>query len=411
MTTIEQQQDIAKKCDCATGARFAFTADWPTEQSIKEVCHAPGPFVTILFPACHPGAADLSGGERIETLLRKAEAQLESSGFGDSIDAILKPLRRFIGPVDELPGGSAAILFASPTMRRYFQLGEETGERVIVSQYPYITPLLPQLSSEREFWVLAMTKRALRLGRWREGKCVSKPFPPGVPASFEQTQISRCQDHEFQNHSTGSGALRMGPTRFGTGSQRDEVHERMRAYFHDIDRFVSPIVDGAPLVLVGIAQEMALYRSASHYERLLCAEATSPEQLTWNELGQLGEAAILKAQREDAQRMLAEFREVRDRSRVVLDAAGVLEAALEGRVHQLFLERSSPKSRLNVGPGGIEAHEDLVNMAAVRTVRARGKVFVLDPGELGSGDIAALLRYAMESNDSPAGEKEVQIVS
>jgi len=371
-----------------------------------------GPVRDYTLPACHPGTADLSGGERIEKLLQKAEAQLEGSGFGDSIDAIIKPLRRFVGPLDELPGGNAAILFASPTMRRCFRLGEATEERVIVSQYPYITPVLPHLFSEREFYMLAITKKALRFGRWRDGHCVSTPFPAGVPASFEQTEISRRFGHEFQNHSSGSCAPRMGPARFGTGSQRDELHERLRAYFHEIDRFVCPIVKGAPLVLVGIAQEMALYRSVSNYDCLLCAETTSPEQLTWSELERLGESTILAAQREDALRLLAEFREVRDRSRVTYNAGEVLDAALEGRVHQLFLERSSLNSRLNTGrPGGIDTQEDVINVAAVRTVRARGKVIVFDPGEVGGSGIAASLRYAMESSDVPAGEKEIAFVN
>jgi hypothetical protein len=42
----------------------------------------------------------------------------------------------------------------------------------------------------------------------------------------------------------------------------------------------------------------------------------------------------------------------------------------------------------------LEGEQDLINAAAVETIRGRGEVYVLDRGELGGCPIAALLRYS-----------------
>ncbi|MEO7650689.1 MAG: hypothetical protein ABIZ80_09485, partial [Bryobacteraceae bacterium] len=78
----------------------------------------------------------------------------------------------------------------------------------------------------------------------------------------------------------------------------------------------------------------------------------------------------------------------------------VLEAAHEGRVHKLLLTREAEQEELlgplyPMGQARLEGAQDLLNAAAVETIRSRGEVYVLDPGQLGSaGPMAAILRYS-----------------
>jgi hypothetical protein len=253
---------------------------------------------------------------------------------------------------------------------------------------------------QKEFYVLAIAKKLLRLGRWHNGQCAEVPLPASVPKSFEETLVFDQPDHDLQSHSAGSSSAQVGATRFGTGSERDLVHERLYHYFQIVDRELTGFLKGAPLVLLGIAQELAAYRSVSKYPRLLAARPASAEHLTWNELQERGQEAVLQAQREEAESVLAKFLETTRRDHVTSGIREVLEAAREGRVHQLLLENNVEQAGL-LGPSfpvdsaRLEGEQDLINAAAVETIRGHGDVYMLNPGELGgSSPIAAVLRYS-----------------
>ena len=377
------------------------TLDLLGQDSLEAICAAPGPFVTAFLPACHPGAADLPRAERIKTILRDAAHELERRRFQGLIDQLLKPLEKLAKSPASHAGGSDSVIFVSPGIFRHLRLLAPTQERLIVASHPHITPVLAHLMPQREFYVLAITKSLLRLGRWYDGHCVEVPLPAGVPKSFEESLVFDRPDHDLQSRSPAGGAYsaQVGPTRFGTSSERDLVHERLHHYLQIVDRELTGFLKGAPLVLVGIAQELAAYRSVSEYPRVLSAKPTSPSHLTWAELGERGQEAVLEARRGEAEIVLGELRETARRDHVTSGIREVLEAAREGRVHKLLVEKNAEHEGL-LGPSfpmdsaHIEGEQDLINAAAVETIRERGQVYMLDRAELGGCPIAALLRYS-----------------
>jgi hypothetical protein len=78
----------------------------------------------------------------------------------------------------------------------------------------------------------------------------------------------------------------------------------------------------------------------------------------------------------------------------------VLEDAREGRVHRLILENNAEHEGL-LGPSfpadsaHLEGDPDLINAAAVETIRGHGEAHMLNQGEIaGSSPIVAVLRYS-----------------
>jgi hypothetical protein len=343
----------------------------------------------------------LPRAQRIKTILRDATHELERRRYQGPIDQLLKPLEKLAEDPANHAGGSDSVIFVSPGIFRHLRLLAPTQERLIVASHPHIKPVLAHLMPQPEFYVLAITKRLLRLGRWYDGHCVEVPLPAGVPESFEEVLVFDQPDHDLQSRSPAGGAYsaQIGPTRFGTSSERDLVHERLNHYLQIVDRELTGFLKGAPLVLVGIAQELAAYRSVSEYPRVLSAKPTSPSHLTWAELGERGQEAVLEARRGEAESVLGELRETARRDHVTSGIREVLEAAREGRVHKLLVEKNAEHEGL-LGPSfpmdsaHIEGEQDLINAAAVETIRERGQVYMLDRGELGGCPIAALLRYS-----------------
>ena len=274
------------------------------QDSLKAICSAPGPFVTLFLPAIHPGAADLPRAERIRTNLRDAAHELERRRFQGPIDQLLKPLETLAENLESLAGGSDSVVFVSPGIFRHLRLLAPTRERLFVASHPHVTPVLSHLLSQPVFYVLAITKKLLRLGRWHNGQYKEVPLPAGVPKSFEEALVFDQPDHDLQNRSpAGASPAQGGTARFGTGAEREMVHERLNHYFQLVDRELAAFLNGAPLVLVGVAQELAAYRAVSEYPHVLAAKPTSPEHLTWVELMDRGQETVLEEQRVEAEKV------------------------------------------------------------------------------------------------------------
>ncbi len=393
MTPVQSQGSVR-----AASGNAVF--DCMSADSLNAICAAAGPFVTVYLPARHPGAADLPRTARMKTIVAEAAGELERRRFQGPTGLLLKPLEELAENPAILAGGSDSAVFVSPGFYGHFRLAAPARERVIVASYPHIAPLLADRMPERVFYVLAMSKKLLRLGRWRDGQFTEIPLPGGVPKSFEVGIVFDRPDHDLQNRSAGgSPSAQVGPARFGTGSERDLMHERLHHYFQHVDRELNGFLGGAPLVLVGVAEELAAYRAVSEYRNLLAAGPTSPGHLSWAELRELGREAVLETPREEAKKTLGEFRGMARRDHVTSGVREVLEAAREGRIHKLLFEKDAERQGL-LGPSfpmdfaQVEGEQDLINAAAVETIRGHGEVHVVEKGELDApGGIAAILRY------------------
>ena len=108
----------------------------------------------------------------------------------------------------------------------------------------------------------------------------------------------------------------------------------------------------------------------------------------------------MTARREQAETVLAQFRETARRDHVISGIREVLAAAHEGRVYRLLLEKEAEHQALlgssfPIDSARVEGEHDLLNTAAVETIRGGGEAYMVDPQELGdSSPISALLRYA-----------------
>jgi hypothetical protein len=185
------------------------------------------------------------------------------------------------------------------------------------------------------------------------------------------------------------------------------VHERLHNYLHVVDRQLGRVLKGAPLVLVAVAEELAAYRAISNCPRLLAAQPTSPEHLSWAELGESARKTILEARKQEADLAFSQFQETTRRDHAIRGVRPVLEAAREGRVHRLFFKSDAAQVGLlgpsfAMDPALVEGKQDLINAAAVETIRRGGEVYTLNGNKLGDFTAAAVLRYSVA--EAPIGE-------
>src|SRR5580704_11922114 len=82
----------------------------------------------------------------------------------------------------------------------------------------------------------------------------------------------RVPDHVLDHRSSaGPSVGSMKGVLFGTSSDRDREDEYLSHFFKEVDKGMHTILrnDTAPLVLMGVENEVAIYRRVSTYPRLL----------------------------------------------------------------------------------------------------------------------------------------------
>ena len=371
------------------------------KNSLRPVCSSAGPFLTVYLPACHPGTSDLPRSPRLKAILRSAAAELERRLYRGSIDELLAPFEEIASDPAAMAGASDSVIFGAPAFFQHFRVPSRVSEQLVVANHAHITNLLPSLIHDHEFYVMTISRKHLRLGRWSYGECDEIPLPPSIPPSLAAFGGFVQADSDLENRADSdayNGQVRS--AHFGTLAYREKDNDHLHNYFRTVDRELGGVLGNSPLVVIGVDYELAAYRKAAGYPHVFYAHHTGADYLTWAEMGARAQEALAENTQLEAEHALQEFREATRRDRVVSDVRKVLEAAHEGRIHRLLLAKGAEYQDL-LGPlydtstNGVDGAQDLLNVAAVETIRAGGQVYSIDPLQLaGAGPVAAILRYS-----------------
>lgn len=372
--------------------------EWLSEGLIREICLGSGPFITVFLPTYHRGVPELSKSADLAGVIRQAEKGLADRRYRGSVDPLLEPLRALRQDEEDAGDHEGSVIYLNASGARRFRLSGLVTEQVIVATFPQVTPILSEFGPPNGCHVLALAKGTLRLGCWIDGKCIEVPLPEKIPLSFEDTLGSSRPDHDIQSRAPGSSA-QGGATWFGTSTQRESVAQELHHYLQLVDRELGPVLNDAPLVVIAIDRELTEYRKVATYRNVHYAQSMSPEHHAWSELGEISLQALRKATRERASKALADFKEFPRRDLVTEDLRTALAAAREGCVQMLLVEDGAEEHGL-LGPAfplddeRLEGEHDLINAAAVKTIRTGGRVQTVEAGRLGRSRVGAVLRYA-----------------
>lgn len=358
-------------------------------EDLVPLCASTGPCITITLSAFHPGVQS-TYRTRLKAAVRLAGQELAKQNSFSQIDELLAPLDELANDPAMEAGGRDMAIFRSPGMFHRFHLPGAVRERVVVARHFHITPFLKQLLPQREFYILAVNRKHLRLLRFLDSECKEVALPAGIPHNVEEAGGFDAPDHMLRNRSSaGSSAGTMSAVSFGTGSEREKRHEHIEQFFRLVDRGLGELLQRLPLLLAGVDYEVALYRRASRYPHIMSDRlAGDPRILTLQDIARLaGEIAGTEAQHL-AGAALERYREKVGASRTSTEPWQILPAAAEGRVAELILEEGAEL------PDPPESMQDVLNAAAVLTLASGGSVFVLPANRMGrEAPIAALYRY------------------
>jgi hypothetical protein len=366
--------------------------------------------VSIYMPIMRGEFVGLQNPTRIKNLLTAAEASLVVRGLRASV---ARDLAQAILAQTEEPGfwedGSQGLaVFASETDAQFWRLPQTVPERWVVGRHYNITPLLP-LEADGSFIILELTRhdcRALRGQRFSLEELES----PGLPVAARRS-ASEHQRH-VSVHGAGRHGAQLQTVITGQGEPPERSRHEIEAHFRAVDAaMVKFLADShEPMVIAALASLASIYRQVNTYEHLEPGLIEgNPGARRDHELHRLAWEIVASRASSRERRVLESCLRLTLQDPTAFTLPKILVAAHQGRVATLLVmadavcwgtfDPATEQFRLTNqhAPGA----EDLLNLAAIETMRYGGQAFATDLSQSSIHELAAA-QFRYDDSHAPA---------
>ncbi len=374
-----------------------------------------GMSVSLYLPTHEAGAATRENAIRFKNRVQEAGAQLRGRGYDD------RDVDRLLGPAQALVQDNAfwqhqrkgLALFLGAEAQFRYQLPIAPEELSVVSDRFHLKPLLPLLTGDGHFYILAVTLNSVRLLEATRYGVREVPLGDAPTSMAEALRYDDDPEPTLRAYATGSGGGNSGGSS-GTllqaqGAEEEDRKEGILRFFKKLDNGVrgllEPQGDRIPLVFAGNVANFPIYQEANHYHGLLGKFVEgNPETLSDEALHERAWKLVAPHFGERREKDAEAFRvkQGSDPAHAGTDLQDVLPAAYDSRVQTLFVPlhehrwgRYDPDARLvNFHDDMQPDSYDLFDLAAVQTLLSGGSVYTTEQdGVPGGGVVAAVYRF------------------
>jgi hypothetical protein len=369
-----------------------------TPELLRKLTEAEGPCITVALTLGGQARTKLKEAmQRIEAEFRLRDSSLPHEVFQPFHD---------LAQIDDRDFAGGVVILSAPGVHYRFDSQTAIPETVEVGDAFNFRPLLTLLDRKADFYILALSQNHPRLIHCTESTSGEVGLPPSVPKNFLEFRETRQPDHTLDGRSAGGPSTgHMKGVLFGTSSDSDNKDEYHHDYYRAIDRGVTAMLNGtnAPLVVVAVEHELALFRSLSTYPHMVEPGVHgAPDGLKGGEMHKRALELLANYRPEAIRKQLDQFEKHAGTGHASSHAQEIVKAAYEGRVAHLFLQESAEykgtfddvRSRVKHHEDGITPARDLLNDAIVQTLKHGGEVTMLRAAEMPHGvPVCGILRY------------------
>jgi len=363
-----------------------------------------GPCVSVFMPMHRSGPETQQDPIRLKNLIREAEERLIARGLR------APEAKELLGPAEKLlqdglfhqHQSDGLAMFLSPEVFRTYMLPFVFKELVIVTDRFHIRPLLPLLSGDGRYYILALSQNKVRLLQGTHYS-VNEVSLADVPKNLAETLRDDDSWKELQMHSALSG----GQGTFSSVTHGSEVDskENIKRYFRRIDKGLHELVrdERVPLVLAGVDYLHPIYKEVNTYPHLMEAGVGgNPERLSAKELHAQSWTVIRPYFQKAQQEAVNRYKEFASSGRASNRVRKIILAASHGRIELLFVIPDLQQwGTFDPGTDEIHLHkkektgdEDLLEFAAIQTLLNGGTVYMVGAEKMPDTDpLAAVFRY------------------
>lgn len=231
------------------------------------------PVVSLYLPTHQAGPETRENPIRYKNRLTEAEAQLESAGWRrDDLGALLAPARELDDYRFWQHQRQGLAVFLVGGERLVYRLPYAPPELTVVAPRAHLKPLLPLLTGDGRFFILAMSLNQARLFEATRHSVSEVVLEDRLISLAEALKYDDFEPHA--EHYTVSAPNRGDAALFqGQGAGEDERKTNILRYFQAFDNglreLLEPQGDRIPVVFAGDKGIFPIYRETNHYKGLL----------------------------------------------------------------------------------------------------------------------------------------------
>ncbi|MEX0661570.1 MAG: hypothetical protein WEA58_09080 [Balneolaceae bacterium] len=373
-----------------------------SEKTVDSILEKNGnPLVTITLPTHKKGEEIKQDpirfknliGETIEELKNRGMKQAEAEEFMSEASELLNQPRFWTHQDYGL------VVYVAKNYFEYFKVPYPIEEKAYLNSHFLITPLLPMVSMDGTYSVLAVSRKNPRLLHCTRNEVTDitpADTPKGVTEYLEETPEKELQFH--------TGAEGMDAMFFGHGGGEEDKKVVVEQYFRELEKEITKELNqrNEPLVLIGLEDNLSFYKKINNYNRVVDRALTgNPDELSGMQLKDEGWKEIKTYFLKDMYSSLEQFSE-KDNQKVSNNLAKIVESTVMGKSKTIFI--SQGESRW--GRYDDSTHEvhftdspnkddvDLLNWLASKGRETGSKVYILPKDEMPiKATVAAEFRF------------------
>ncbi len=372
--------------------------------------------VSIYLPTHQAGRETRQDPIRLKNQLSQAEAQLNAAGIdGSEQQQLLKPAADLLEDGDFWQHQNSGLaLFITAGQFRIYRVPLEFEPMTVVGDQFHAKPLIPLLTDDGQFYVLAASQNKVALYQATRSSVQSVDLD-NTPLSLETALRYDDPEESLQGH-TGSrvsgGRNGGGQTVFhGQGGGKDGDNSDILRFFHLVADGVEAVLGGQtiPLVFIGVDFLFPIYKEANQYPHLM-AEAVEyqPDQLSPEEIRDRAIQIVESHFSANRRAAVEQYGNLLDKNQATADLQTILNASHDGQIDTLLIAADTQVwGSFDAKSRQIDQHDqrtaesqDLLNIAATQALYTDADVFVVDRAEVpDQANAAATLRYPILNQD------------
>jgi hypothetical protein len=313
----------------------------------------------------------------------------------------LEPLRRMVDDDGFWQHQSdGLVIYVSPGHFRSFRVALSLEDEATVGPRYRIRPLLPVVSGNGNFLILALAENSVRLfeaSRFSIGELDLG----AVPGSKADALWYEDPERQLQLRQVGGGSAVFHGHGLGDEVRKEELERFLRA----VDKGLHERLGNTdrPLMLACVAYYAATFRSLTSYPKVVEEVIEgNPEHLRPHEIHAKAWPLIERLQDGKLRATIDSFNDLSDTPRSATDTAEIVVAAGSGRVGELLVGQAQPElwgsydaptAKVTISDERKPMDVDLVDLAAELTIANGGKVHSIPETLDTSVGLAAIYRY------------------
>ncbi len=238
--------------------------------------------VSIYMPAEKAGAETRQNPIRFKNLIREAEEKIAHLSESTSeLNDALADANAYIDNYDFWQHQDYGLaFFIGRDGVKYYRLPHSFEESVEVSDRFYLKPLLPVLTNDNKFYLLALSQNEVRFFLGSHYNIKEIMLPEGVPASLAEALKYDDLEQQLQYHSGGTGN---NPIYHGHGAGTIDNKDEIKRFFDQIDNGLTSVLQAekTPLILAGVEYLLPIYHQANSYGSLLESGIIGNPEFLW----------------------------------------------------------------------------------------------------------------------------------